>query len=62
MRKNYGVLSRVAREMVSPDHPNGLSVQFVQRIAYNREARSKGWKVEKRLKALGCPLMQKIPQ
>lgn len=48
-----GVLSRVAKEQ-------GLSVAFVQRIAYGREAQSKGWRVEHRLKELGCPLQQKV--
>ncbi len=48
-----GILSEVAREF-------DLSVAFVQRIAYNREARSKGLKVEHKLKVLGCPLQQKI--
>jgi hypothetical protein len=50
---NYGVLSRVARQ-------TGVSVAFVQRVAYNREARSKNFKVEKKLLGLGCPLIQKI--
>ena len=48
-----GVLSTVAREL-------GLSVAFVQRVAYNREAKSQGLRVEHRLKELGCPLQQKI--
>jgi len=51
--KNKGVLSQVARE-------TGKSVAFVQRVAYFREARSKEFIVERRLKALGCPLIQKI--
>lgn len=50
---NHGVLSRVAREL-------GLSVAFVQRVAYAREAQSKGLRVERKLQALGCPLIQKI--
>lgn len=50
---NYGVLSRIAREF-------NCSVQWVQRIAYNREARSKGLAIEKKLKALGCPLQQRL--
>lgn len=53
VRSNYGTLSEIARE-------SGLSVQFVQRIAYNREARSRGYSVERKLLALGCPLIQKI--
>lgn len=53
VRSNHGILSRVAREF-------GLSVQFVQRIAYNREAQSKGHRVEHKLIALGCPLIQKV--
>ncbi len=47
--KNKGVLSRTAKEF-------GLSVPFVERIAYSREARSNGLRVEHRLKELGCPL------
>ena len=50
---NYGVLSRVARQL-------HVSVAFVQRVAYNREARSKNLKVERKLLSLGCPLIQKI--
>ena len=50
---NRGVLSRIAREL-------NLSLAFVQRVAYNREAASKGLRVEHRLKELGCPLIQKI--
>jgi len=53
VKSNHGVLSSVAREF-------GLSVQFVQRIAFNREARSHEMRVEKRLRELGCPLIQKI--
>lgn len=53
IRDNHGVLSRVAREF-------GLSVQFVQRIAYHREAQSKGRRVEQRLISLGCPLNQRV--
>lgn len=48
-----GVLSNLAREFK-------LSVSFVQRIAYNREASSQGLRVEKRLKSMGCPLQQEI--
>lgn len=51
--RNYGQLSVIAREL-------NLSPQFVQRIAYNREARSKGLVVERRLMDLGCPLIQKL--
>lgn len=47
--QNHGVLTRVANEL-------NISVQFCQRIAYSREARSKGMRVERRLKELGCPL------
>ena len=53
IKKNHGVLSRVAEEL-------DLSVAFVQRIAYNRDAQSKAFKVEQRLAALGCPLIQKL--
>ena len=53
IKQNHGVLSRVAREL-------GLSVAFVQRVAYNREAQSKGLRVERKLQALGCPLIQRI--
>lgn len=53
--ENYGVLSEIAREV-------NLSPTFVQRIAYNREARSQGWRVERLLKERGCPLMQTIPE
>jgi phage portal protein BeeE len=53
VKANHGVLSRVAQE-------TGKSVQFVQRVAYNREAQSAGWIVERKLLALGCPLIQKI--
>ena len=53
IKQNHGVLSRVANEL-------GLSVAFVQRVAYNREARSQGLRVERKLLSLGCPLIQKI--
>lgn len=53
IKVNTGVLSRVARE-------TGKSVAFVQRVAYNREARSKGLVVERKLLELGCPLIQKL--
>ena len=53
IRQNHGVLSQVARKL-------GLSVAFVQRVAYNREAQSKGLRVERELQARGCPLIQKI--
>jgi hypothetical protein len=53
VRRNRGILSTVAREM-------GLSVQFVQRVAYDREAKSKGMRVERRLRELGCPLIQRV--
>ena len=53
VRQNHGVLSRIAREF-------GCSVTFVQRIAYNREARSAEMKIERRLRGLGCPLIQKL--
>jgi len=53
IRSNHGVLSQLAREY-------GLSVQFVQRIAYNREAKSKDFRVEHRLLQLGCPLIQPV--
>jgi len=53
VKKNHGALSQVAREL-------GVSVAFTQRIAYNLEARSKGLRVEHKLKALGCPLIQRI--
>jgi hypothetical protein len=55
IKENHGVLSRVARSMQPP-----LSVQFVARIAYNQNAKSKGFHVERKLKALGCPLIQRI--
>lgn len=54
IRKNHGVLSMVAQE-------TGKSVAFVQRIAYNREAQSKGFRIERVLRAKGCPLIQSIP-
>ena len=53
IRQNHGILSRLSREF-------NCSVTFVQRIAYNREAKSAGMKIEQRLRALGCPLIQKI--
>lgn len=53
IRKNHGILSEIAREF-------GLSVQFVQRVAYNQEAQSKGLRVEHKLKSRGCPLIQRI--
>jgi DNA-binding MarR family transcriptional regulator len=53
IKKNHGALSEIAREM-------GLSVSFVQRIAYNLEARSKGLRVEHKLRSRGCPLIQRI--
>jgi hypothetical protein len=53
IRRNHGVLSRVARQF-------NCSVTFVQRIAYNRDAVSKDKRIEKRLRALGCPLIQKV--
>lgn len=53
IKKNHGVLSETAREF-------GLSVQFVQRVAYNQEAQSKGLRVEHKLRSKGCPLIQKI--
>lgn len=53
IKLHYGVLSEIARETEK-------SVAFVQRIAYNREAQSRGFIVERKLKARGCPLIQKI--
>lgn len=54
IKDHHGVLSNVAKD-------TGLSIAFVQRVAYNRgEARSKGLKVENRLASLGCPLIQPI--
>lgn len=53
IKQNHGILSRIARE-------TGKSVQFVQRIAYNHEARSRGLVVENQLLRHGCPLIQKI--
>lgn len=53
IQANNGVLSSVAREF-------SLSTAFVQRIAYDREARSADMRVERRLKYLGCPLKQKV--
>lgn len=50
---NHGVLSRIAREF-------DLSLAFVWRVAYGREAQSKGLRVEHKLQALGCPLIQRI--
>lgn len=55
IRGQHGILSKVAREFE-------LSVQFIQRIAYNREAQSKDYRVERRLLQLGCPLIQHVPQ
>lgn len=54
IKANHGVLSRVAVEF-------DRSVQFVQRIAYNREAQSKEFRIERRLATLGCPLIQEFP-
>lgn len=51
--RNRGVLSRVAKEL-------SLSVAYVQRIAYNRGDPSKGRKVERKLKEMGCPLIQRF--
>jgi|WetSurMetagenome_2_1015567.scaffolds.fasta_scaffold01696_11 hypothetical protein len=53
VRRNHGLLSQIAREF-------SLSVQFVNRIAYNQNARSADLRVERRLKSAGCPLMQKV--
>jgi hypothetical protein len=53
LAKNYGVLTRVSKEL-------GLSIAFVQRVAYNRGARSRGLKVERRLLELGAPLIQRL--
>lgn len=53
IKQNHGVLTRVANKF-------NLSVAFVQRIAYNREAQSAGLKVERELRSLGCPLIQKL--
>lgn len=53
IRANHGVLSRVAEEC-------NVSVTFVNRIAYNRSAISKGGRVERALVARGCPLIQKF--
>jgi hypothetical protein len=53
LKSNHGILSQVARDC-------DVSVQFVHRIAYNREAQSRGLRVEKKLAGLGCPLMQKV--
>ena len=53
IKQNHGILSRISREF-------NCSVTFVQRIAYNREAKSAGMKIEQRLRGLGCPLIQKI--
>jgi hypothetical protein len=53
VRVHHAILTTVANEL-------GVSVQFVHRIAYNRDARSRGLMVEHKLKSLGCPLIQKI--
>lgn len=53
IKANHGVLSKVAREFQ-------VSVTFVQRIAYNREAQSAGLKIEMRLRSLACPLIQRF--
>ncbi len=53
IKKNHGALSEIARQ-------TGLSVSFVQRVAYDLEARSKGLRVEHALKSRGCPLIQRI--
>jgi len=55
IKQNYGALSKIARDC-------GVSAQFCQRVAYNREARSKDLRVEKALLALGCPLIQSIDE
>jgi hypothetical protein len=52
-KKNYGVVTKLAREF-------NLSPTFVHRVMYNRDAKSKGFAVERKLKSLGCPLIQKI--
>lgn len=54
IKRNHGILSRVARE-------TGVSITFANRIAYNRMAQSQDFRVEKKLIALGCPLIQSIP-
>lgn len=54
-RENYGILSRIAREIIPP-----VSVQFVHKIAYGRGEKSRGMRVERALLKAGCPLIQKI--
>ncbi len=49
---NYGVISKVAREI-------GVSAPTVYYVAFNKRV-SKDLRVERALKALGCPLSQKI--
>ena len=53
VKQHHGVLSEIARK-------TSKSVQFVQRVAYNREARSKGLVVERMLLRRGCPLIQQV--
>jgi len=54
LKRHHGLLSKVARE-------TQVSVQFVNRIAYNlTESRSKGLRVEHALLQAGVPLIQKI--
>lgn len=54
VKGNHGVLSRIAREL-------DLSIQYVSKIAYyENEMRSKDFRVERKLKHAGCPLMQRV--
>jgi len=46
--KNRGVLTRTASDF-------GLSLAYVQRIAYGQGCQSKGLRVEHKLRALGWP-------
>ena len=50
--ENYGAISRVAREA-------GVTPQTAWYCAFNKRA-SKDLRVERALKALGCPLIQKL--
>jgi len=53
VREHHGVLTKIAKE-------TNKSLAFVWRVAYAREAQSKGLLIENKLQAMGCPMIQKI--
>jgi len=53
IEKHYGLLTTIAKDL-------GLSIAFVQRIAYGRDAKSRDYRVERRLQQQGWPLANKI--